>query len=42
MANSEWATKIFIDQCCSNCACSQNESSPIVEKDNMGRDIIKS
>lgn len=39
MTELPWATQIFIDMCCSNCSCSENESAPIPVTDNMGRDI---
>ena len=37
-----WALKLFKEACCERCFCKGNqeyESSPIIETDNMGRDI---
>jgi hypothetical protein len=32
------ATKIFLETCCKNCD-QKNESAPVIQTDNMGRDI---
>lgn len=38
MESPNLATELFIKTCCSQCTCkSENESSHIVETDNMGR-----
>jgi hypothetical protein len=41
MENPNLATELFIKTCCSQCTCgSQNESSHIVQTDNMGRPVM--
>ncbi len=40
MEHENLSTKLFVETCCSACACgSQKESAPIVQIDNMGRPI---
>jgi len=39
MAHQNLVSKIFSETVCENCQC-KTESAPIVETDNMGRDIF--